>query len=149
MPRSKIMPKELRKEAKKILVKHGLEFDGYCFLKPKPEPVLYQWDKTYNFQFFSNPDRLNGCCGVIEFHEVYTPNRTYFPNELTDSEWGVLFNYNVRDVLNARRRRMGLITLINRQRDAIPFMRQAGFEQVSEGYNPDTRHKVSVWALSI
>lgn len=148
MPRPAIMPKELRIEAQAILDKHRIEFDGHFFSKPKPNP-LYSWDSHWKFSFFSSPDRLNGCCGVIEFHDVFNPSPNFFPNDLSEDEWATLFNYNVRKVLQNHFRRMGLITLINSQKQQSMYAVKAGFEKVSEGYNPGTRHKVSVWALSI
>jgi len=146
--RAEILPKELVKEAKAILAKHTLNFDGCSFTKPKENP-LYSWDKNWHFQFFSDPRSLPGCCGVIELQQVYFPQEQYFPNKLTIEEWTTLFNYNVRSVLDCKTRRMGLITLINSQKKLVPLVEAAGFEQVSKGYNPGTGHTVTVWALSI
>jgi hypothetical protein len=148
MTRKVVMPKELEEEAEAILTKHGIIYYDASFTKPKPNPK-YEWDSQYRFEFFSEPNAINGCCGVIELAHVAYPYNRYFANNLSQEEWSILFNFNVRDILRDRHRRMALITLIGQQRNLVPFVEAAGFEQVSKGYNPGTRHVITVWTLSI
>jgi hypothetical protein len=147
MPRPAIMEPELKKEAEAIIAKYGLEYTGHSFRKPKP--IQSTWDRHYYFQFFIDPRRLQGCCGVIEMHQCYVPREATFPAGITSDEWTTLFKFHVRDILHRAQRRMALVTLINSQKAFIPFLQAAGFKKVSEGFNPGTRRKVNVWALSI
>lgn len=149
MRRPPVLPSTLKRLAKAIMKKHGFDYDSESFRKAKPEGHEY-WDSHYEFQFFGNPNTLAGCCGVIEMYECYPPPfKGQFPVELTPEEWHTLFQYNVREVLFCANRRMAIATLIDSQKDLFPFFEGAGFTKVSEGYNPDTNNKVTVWSLSI
>lgn len=152
MARPRILPAELLRDGQAILAKYGLEYDGHMFKKVKPlrPDAGWTWDRFWTFNFFAGSSRLSACCGVIEMqHCQVRPAHTLFPVDVTPEEWITLFKYHVRYTLHRATRRMALITLINSQRAFIPFAEAAGFEKVSEGYNPGTRHKVAVWALSI
>lgn len=151
MARPQILPRELRQAGDAIIEKYGLSYDGHTFRKAKINvlPSAF-WDRHYTFSFFAGAYRLPACCGVIEMQHCHPPPaHTLFPVDVTPEEWITLFKYHVRNLLSREGRRMALITLINSQRAFVPFAEAAGFEKVSEGYNPGTRHKVAVWALSI
>lgn len=148
--RASIMPEALETEALGILSKYGMTYQDSVFKKAKPEQATWTWNTHYQMTLIGSPAQLRGCCGVIEMHHLYPiPAARNFPVEATPEEWATLFQYNVRSVLRNKNRRVAVATTIASQKACVPLLRSAGFEVVSEGLNPGTRHKVTLWALSI
>lgn len=149
MPRAKVMPDALLTAANSIMEKYRIFYDNGTFKKEKPNRQ-WSWDSHFLASLIASPNALRGCCGVVEMYHIYPPpSRTSFPAELTPEEWTTLFQYSVRATLQRFQRRMAIITLTGSQKKCVPLVESAGFKVVSQGYNPGTRHKVTVWALSI
>lgn len=147
--RQAIMPVGLARAAQAILQKYNIRHAEGTFQVDKPN-APDSWDRYFNHTFFSEPQRLRGCCAVIEMFMCYAPPpRDRFPVDITPEEWITLFRWNVRDILKRKNRRMALVTLDNTQISFVPFLEAAGFTIVSTGYNPGTRHTVTIWVLNI
>lgn len=147
--RQAIMPIGLVREARAILQKYNIRYAEGNFQVDKPNPQ-YTWDWHFNHRFFTGPQRLRGCCAVIEMFMCYEPPpRDRFPVDITPEEWITVFKWHVRDILKRQNRRMALVTLDNTQRSFVPFLEAAGFTIVSTGYNPGTRHTVTIWVLNL
>lgn len=150
MPRPSVMPGELQEKARTILTKYGIDYDGRYFRLSNPNG-RYSWNQFHTSFFFSMPlQRIGGCCGVIEMHQCTPPTKwEFFPVDITPDEWTTLFKYHVRDVLFRANRRIALVTLINSQKEFVPFLEAADFKLVSTGFNPSTRRNNNIWVLSI
>lgn len=148
MARPPIVDAEVKRQADEIMGRYGMTYTSDFMFCMEKQGSQFSWDRFHSHRFFSNPNRLNGCCGVIEMQTCYAPSRNRFPGVTLD-EWKILFHFHVRDLLRVHHRRMALITLINSQKALVPLVQYAGFNLVSTGFNPGTRRKVNLWALSI
>lgn len=133
MRRAPIMDTVLETEAGNVMARHGITLEANTFKMPKTGS-RFSWDTHYTFRFFSSPNRLNGSCAVIELQQCYAPRiDVTFPG-VTVEEWTTLFRYQVFTILRYAHRRMALATLINSQREVVPFLQATGFEKVSTGF---------------